>query len=191
MNREEPVLIVLEPQVGASAVRELADRVGWQPAGATTRGFDVLASLRFAAPEETDLLYAEDHTADCRWIRIEGPRASSVELVVRGALPWVRREDVFARIAGGDPLECIRAAGPLSVMRPPYFDPSHYAALRKLLEHPEAAVRRAGVRAAFGCRWRQLRGLVDDLLKNEERPQPRLEALASWLDSPEGESGQD
>jgi hypothetical protein len=50
------------------------------------------------------------------------------------------------------------------------------------LSHPVEAVRRAGIRSAYGCRWPQLRAVVERRRASEQRLAAQLEGLRRYLD---------
>lgn len=181
----ESVTLVLDHTVAGDDVEALARREGWRLRADTPRGHDVLASRHYAAGDDTSVLHGEDHNGRYRFLQIDGADASAVAQAVTGALSCVSPTQVLSRIREGDPRTCIRTAGMLMRVRPDAFDAAHYDALCSLLTHDDVPVRRAGIRAAYGCQWPQLVTFVREQLERKQRPQPGLEALLAWLQSPE------
>ena len=187
----EAVTLVLDHTVAGQEVEALAGQHGWRLTGDTPRGHDVLASRRYAVGDDTTVLHGEDHNGRYRFLHVEGAEATAVADVVTDALPCVSAEQAVARIREGDARTCIRTAGMLMRLQPEAFDPDHFETLCMLLTHDETAVRRAGIRASYGCPWPQLLAFVRRQVQRKQRPQPGLEALLAWLQSPAMGDGDD
>lgn len=181
MNAPQHVL-VLAPSVTARDVRALAVSSGWTLVGDTPRAHLEMASRRFHTRDGTEVLEVEDHIGGVRSLRIAGPGADAVARACLAALPTERMEDLYAIAEAGDPVACIRVAGRLAAGRPAAFSAAHLRALQQLLTHTEPAVRRAGIRAAYGCRWPELRAWLGARMQAETRLRTAILGLVAWMD---------
>lgn len=181
-DRNDRIVLVLSVAVRAADVRAIAEARNWTREGDTPRAHLALASRRYRTPEGAEVLEIEDHNGGVRSLRISGPTRGELARALAGQLPTRSTDEIIATASSSDPVACIRAAGELAASRPARFDPPHLAALQRLLTHPEPAVRRAGIRAAYGCQWPELRRWLGARMQAETRLASALAALVSWID---------
>lgn len=181
-------ILVLRDEVGAPAVLALADAEGWQLREETSRAHLVLASRRWVTTSGETVTYLIDHPGGAQSLRVEGTWAAALAKRLREWLqcqPEAELLDVVLAPAGAggpDPIDCVRAASKLAAIRPEQLDARHMAALERLLSHPVDAVRRAGIRSAYGCRWPELRAVVERRRADEQRLAAQLDELRRYLD---------
>jgi hypothetical protein len=175
-------LVVLAESVSAHDVRAHADASGWMLVGDTPRAHLEMASRRFHTRDGTEVLEVEDHIGAVRSLRITGPSADAIARACEAALPTETPQALHAIVQRGDPVPCIRAAGRLAAGRPAAFDAAHLQAMQRLMTHPEPAVRRAGIRAAYGCRWPELRAWLGARMQVETRLRAAILGLVAWMD---------
>lgn len=176
-------VLVLRDEVGLATVLALAELEGWELREETGRAHLVLASRRWSTAMGEEITYVADHPSGAQSLRVSGPGAVASAERLRERIACHEEAELLAVVLeGSDPVECIRVAGKLAACRPPQVDDRHLAALAVLLEHPEVAVRRAGIRSAYGCRWKELRGLVEERRADEQRLWVQLEGLRRWLE---------
>jgi hypothetical protein len=185
--------LVLRDEVTAASVVALADAEGWTLQEETARAHLVLASRRWVTTTGEEVTYVIDHPGGAQSLRIEGNWAAALAKRLRDWLPcYTEAEvlDVILRAEGGepDPVACVRVASKLAALRPEQAESRHVVVLECLLDHPVDAVRRAAIRSAYGCRWQEMRELVEQRMAVEQRLRPQLEALWRHLDG-EGEGG--
>jgi hypothetical protein len=179
----EPVVIVLRDNTSRERVETLAAEHGWRAIGDVVRGHFVLASRRWYEADGTIIEYLEDHTADVRYLTIDGPGQDSAASALRDGLPCFTTEELFAELdASDDPIVWIRGLGRLSVLRPKKLDTRYVALWERALSHPVRAARRAAIRTAYGCTWPELAALVHARLDDETELQAPLEHLRAYLE---------
>ena len=186
--------LVLRDEASAAAVLALADAEGWQLREETSRAHLVLASRRWVTTSGEEVTYVIDHPGGAQSLRVEGTWASALAKRLRDWLPCHSEAELLDVVLGPsgseasepDPVACVRVASKLAAIRPESPEPRHVAALERLLCHPVDAVRRAGIRSAYGCRWKELRTLVERRRGEEKRLVAQLEELRKHLDG-EGE----
>lgn len=186
--------LVLRDEASAAAVLALADAEGWQLREETSRAHLVLASRRWLTTSGEEVTYVIDHPGGAQSLRVEGTWAAALGKRLRDWLPCHTEAELLDVVLGAsgsevtepDPLACVRVASKLAAIRPEQPEPRHVAALERLLCHPVDAVRRAGIRSAYGCRWKELRALVERRRGEETRLAAQLEELRKHLDG-EGE----
>lgn len=186
-------MLVLRDEATAAAVLALADAEGWQLLEETSRAHFVLASRRWLTTTGEEVTYVIDHPGGAQSLRVEGPWAPALAKRLRDWLPCHTEDellDVVLAAEGGepDPVACVRVASKLAVLRPEEPEPRHVVVLECLLDHPVDAVRRAGIRSAYGCRWEELRVVVERRRGEEQRLAVQLEELRRHLDG-EGDGG--
>jgi hypothetical protein len=188
-------VLVLRDEVSAAAVLALADAEGWQLREESSRAHLVLASRRWITTTNEEVTYVIDHPGGAQSLRVEGTWAAALAKRLRDWLPCHAEAELLDVVLGPDgtdravepdPVECVRVASKLAAIRPEHPSPRHVAALARLLGHPSDAVRRAGIRSAYGCRWPVLRAVVERRRAEEQRLAAQLEALRRYLDG-EGE----
>ena len=185
-------VLVLRDEVGAPAVLALADAEGWQLQEESSRAHLVLASRRWLTTSGETVTYVIDHPGGAQSLRVEGTWAAALAKRLREWLPCQPEAELFDIVLGppgadaADPIQCVRAASKLAAIRPEQPDARHMAALERLLSHPVDAVRRAGIRSAYGCQWPELRAVVEQRRASEARLAAQLEGLRRYLDG-EGE----
>lgn len=178
-------VLVLRDEVSPSSVGLVADAEGWKLREETSRAHLVLASRRWLLASGEEITYVADHPGGAQSLRIAGAGAAKVARRMRQWLPCHTEDELLAVVLGGDepdPVACVRVASKLAAIRPEQPDARHVAALGRLLGHPKDAVRRAGIRSAYGCRWKELRALVEERRAEEQRLWVQLEELRRWLD---------
>ncbi len=178
-------VLVLRDEVGWSAVKVVADAQGWKLREETARAHLVLASQRWSTTSGEEVTYVADHPGGAQSLRITGVGASALAQRLRQWLPCHTEDELLAVVLDGDPpdpVACVRVASKLAACRPVRSDPRHVSALGRLLAHPEDAVRRAGIRSAYGCDWPELRTLIRERCRREPRLEPQLEELRAYLD---------
>lgn len=183
-----PVL-VLRDEVGLPAVLALAEVEGWELREETGRAHLVLASRRWSTPMGEEVTYVADHIGGTQWLRVSGLGAAASAERLRGRILCVAEDELLGVVLEEeppDPVQCVRVAAKLAAVRPDKADERHLAALRRLLEHPDVAVRRAGIRSAYGCGWPELRALVEARRGVEDRLAVQLEHLRQALDEAAG-----
>jgi hypothetical protein len=188
--RTGPETLVLRDEVSAAAVLALADGEGWQLREETSRAHLVLASRRWLTTSGEEVTYVIDHPGGAQSLRVEGTWATALAKRLRDWLPCHVEAELLDVVLGSDapdPVECVRVASKLAAIRPEPPEPKHVAALERLLGHPVDAVRRAGIRSAYGCRWKQLRAVVEQRRGAEKRLAVQLEELRKHLDGEGGE----
>jgi hypothetical protein len=181
----ESEALVLRDDVALATVLALAGAEGWRLCEETARAHLVLASRRWSTPGGEEITYVADHPGGVQSLRIAGPGAADLARRLRERLPCHDEAELLAVVLDGDepePVACVRVASKLAACRPEAPDPRHLAALERLFGHPEDAVRRAGIRSAYGCRWTGLRALVEARRAREQRLREPLEALCRHLD---------
>lgn len=187
--------LVLRDEASAAAVLALADAEGWQLREETSRAHLVLASRRWLTTSGEEVTYVIDHPGGAQSLRVEGTWAAALAKRLREWLPCHTEAELLDVVLGPsgaseasapDPVACVRVASKLAAIRPEQPEPRHVAALERLLGHPADAVRRAGIRSAYGCRWKELRALVERRRGEEKRLVAQLEELRKHLDG-EGE----
>lgn len=187
-----PEAIVLRDEASAAAVLALADAEGWQLREETSRAHLVLASRRWLTTSGEEVTYVIDHPGGAQSLRVEGTWAAALAKRLREWLPCHPEAELLDVVLGPsgasepDPVECVRVASKLAAIRPEQPEARHVAALERLLGHPADAVRRAGIRSAYGCRWKELRAMVERRRPVEQRLAVQLEELRRHLDG-EGE----
>lgn len=192
--RTGPETLVLRDEVSAAAVLALADGEGWQLREETSRAHLVLASRRWLTTSGEEVTYVIDHPGGAQSLRVEGTWATALAKRLRDWLPCHVEAELLDVVLGPalgsdapDPTECVRVASKLAAIRPEQPEPRHVAALERLLGHPVDAVRRAGIRSAYGCRWIELRAMVERRRIEEKRLAVQLEELRKHLDGEGGE----
>jgi hypothetical protein len=183
-------VLVLRNEVGLSSVAMVADAEGWRLREETSRAHLVLASRRWSIAGG-EITYVADHPGGAQSLRITGAAAAKAARRLRQWLPCHTEDELLAVVLGSDepdPVACVRVASKLAACRPEQPDARHIAALRRLFAHPQDAVRRAGIRSAYGCRWTELRALVEERRAQEQRLRVQLEELRRYLDG-EAEPG--
>jgi hypothetical protein len=186
-------ILVLRDEATAASVVALADAEGWQLHEETARAHLVLASRRWVTTTGEEVTYVIDHPGGAQSLRVEGTWAAALAKRLRDWLPCHTETELLDVVLGADggeldPVACIRVASKLAALRPEQPEPRHMVVLECMLDHPADAVRRAGIRSAYGCRWTELRELVEQRMAVEERLRPQLEALWRHLDGA-GEGG--
>lgn len=176
-------VLVLRDEVSLTVVHALAELEGWELREETGRAHLVLTSRRWSTPMGEEITYVADHPGGAQWLRVSGSGAVATTERLRGRIPCEDENELLAMVMVGDPVPCVRVAGKLAACRPERVDTRHLAALKRLLEHPEVAVRRAGIRSAYGCRWKELRGLVELRRGQEQRLRVQLDGLRQHLAS--------
>lgn len=179
-------LLVLHDTVEAAAVLTIAETESWELREETDRAHLVLASRRWATTTGEQVTWVVDHPGGAQSLRVEGIWAAALVKRLREWLPCHDEKELLDAVLGSggsepDPVACIRAASQLAALRPEQPNARHVVALERLLTHPADAVRRAGIRSAYGCRWPQLRTLVEQRMPVEKRLRPQLEALLRSL----------
>lgn len=181
MNESE--VIVLRDNTARDRVEALAVDHGWRPIGDVVRGHFVLASSRWYDTDGTMIEYLEDHTADVRYVNVEGVGQKKVAAAIRDALPCYGENDLLAELEGNeDPIAWIRGLSRLSVLRRRETDPRFVALWERALQHPARAARRAAIRTAYGCDWPELAALVRARIGVEKELAEPLEHLRAYLD---------
>jgi hypothetical protein len=179
-GRAPSEVLVLRDEVGVAAVLALADAEAWQLQQETSRAHLVLASRRWVTLTDDEVTHVVDHLGGAHSLRIEGPGAAGQARRLRERLPCHQEDELLAMVLGQeepDAVECIRVASKLAALRPAELDGRHLAALDRLLGHPSTAVRRAGIRSAYGCRWKALLAVVEQRVAQEQHLVAQLEAL--------------
>lgn len=184
-------VIVLRDEVSLDDLLELAAEQGWVLRGETARAHLVLASRRWTSREGVEVTYVADHPGGAQSLRIVGKAATRVARNLREKVSAFTEDELLAVVlddADPDPVACIRVASKLAACRPEVADAKHLQAIEALLAHREPAVRRAGIRSTYGCRWPELRNIVDRRLAQETALTPQLEHLQRYLaeDPPAG-----
>ncbi|MEM7153957.1 MAG: hypothetical protein AAF799_13995 [Myxococcota bacterium] len=177
-------VIVLRDEVSLDDLLQLAAEQGWVLRGETARAHLVLASRRWTSREGVELTYVADHPGGAHSVRIVGKASSRVARNLRERVSAYSEDELLAVVLDHDPpdpVACIRVASKLAACRPELADARHLQAIEVLLAHPEPAVRRAGIRSTYGCRWPELRNVVDRRLAQEDRFIPQLEHLQRHL----------
>lgn len=176
-------IVVLNEQVTAMDVASLAASMKLTLVEETTRGWFVLATRTWAAPDGSQLAYVEDHTADARWLQASGIGGARMATMLRERLPHYGLTDLLSLAQTTEaPRTCIQVLSRLVPHRPDDSDPRFLAAWKRMLTHPVKAVRRAAIRTAYGCRWPELRTLVQQCLQTENELVPQLEQLLALFD---------
>jgi hypothetical protein len=179
----ESHIVVLNEQVTATDVASLAASMKLTLVDETTRGWFVLATRTWASPDGSQLTYVEDHTADARWLHASGTGSSRIATMLRERLPHYDLADLLSLAESTEtPRTCIQVLCRLVPHRPDDCDPHFLAAWKRMLTHPVQAVRRAAIRTAYGCRWPELRTLVQQCLRTEKELVPQLEQLLALFD---------
>lgn len=184
--------LVLRDEASAASVLALADAEGWQLREETSRAHLVLASRRWLTTSGEEVTYVIDHPGGAQSLRVEGTWAAALTKRLREWLPCHPEAELLDVVLGPsgasepDPVECVRVASKLAAIRPEQPEARHLAALERLLAHPADAVRRAGIRSAYGCQWKELRAVVQRRRSEEQRLAVQLEDLRRHLDG-EGE----
>lgn len=177
-------VIVLQDGVCVDEVLAIAAEQGWELREQTTRAHLVLASRRWITRDGLDVTHVADHPGGAQSLRIEGKRAGSLARRLRERLATHSESELLAAVLAApspDPVVCIRVASKLAACRPRQMAPRHLQALERLLSHPVVAVRRAGIRSAYTCRWPQLREIVGRRLVVEDRLSAQLRHLQQYL----------
>jgi hypothetical protein len=186
--------LVLRDEVSAAAVLALADAEGWQLREESSRAHLVLASRRWITTTSEEVTYVIDHPGGAQSLRVVGTWAAALAKRLRDWLPCHAEAELLDVVLGPngtdgpngagepDPVECVRVASKLAAIRPEHPSPRHVAALERLLGHSVEAVRRAGIRSAYACRWQELRAVVERRRAEEQRLAVQLEALRRHLD---------
>jgi hypothetical protein len=182
-------VVVLRDEVSLAAVLALADAEGWQLREETSRAHLVLASRRWVTTTGEEVTHVIDHPGGAQSLLVEGTWAAALAKRLRDWLPCHADAELFDVVLGveePDPVACIRVASKLAALRPERYEPRHLAALERLLAHPVDAVRRAGIRSAYGCRWKELREVIERRRAEEPRLGAQFEELCRHL---EGDGG--
>lgn len=177
-------VLVLRDDVSVATVVALADAEDWQLREETSRAHLVLASRRWTTTTGEEVTYVADHPGGAQSLRIVGPGATALARRLRDRLPCHDEEELLAVVLAKDEpdaVACVRVAGKLAAIRPERLEGRHLAALDRLLGHPAHAVRRAGIRSAYGCRWKELLLLVEERRSEEQRLAVQLEELRRYL----------
>lgn len=176
--------IVLHDDVGLAQLADLARQEGWTLVGETAGAHWVLATRRWQTETGVKITHVFDHPGGTHWLRLTGVQAKDRARRLRARLPHHTENellDIVLQAAEPDPVACIRAASKIAAYRPAAFELRHLAALEKLLGHSSVAVRRAGIRSAYGCRWPELRELVKRRREQEQRLVDQLADLDAYL----------
>jgi hypothetical protein len=184
-------VVVLCDEVSVGAVLALADAEGWQLREETSRAHLVLASRRWDTTTGEEVTHVLDHPGGAQSLLVKGTWAAALAKRLRDWLPCHTEDELLDVVLGvevPDATACVRVASKLAALRPTPCEPRHLAALERLLGHPVDAVRRAGIRSAYGCRWKELRALVERRHAVEARLGAQLEELRRHLDR-EGDAG--
>jgi hypothetical protein len=189
----DAIVLALDEGATASDVAACLRGLGLRVVERSPVGHLMLHGLRWRAGDGAEVWYVEDHVGDARSLRVStehgGPRAAELAKALGAALPVVELETLADRIAQGDPIACIRSAGRIVSLCGPDPDARVLESLARLLTHRDDAVRRAGIRLGWACRWPQARAIVAARLPHETRLRPTMEALAEWLPSDHDVSG--
>jgi hypothetical protein len=178
-----PAVLVLRDNVSRDRMEALAAELGWRSIADVVRGHFVLASRRWYDAQGTIVEYLEDHTADVRWVNLDGVGQDEIATTIRDALPCFTVDELFTEIEESeDPIVWIRDLGRLSVLRPRNADPRFVALWNRALSHPVRAVRRAAIRTAYGCDWPDLAALVRARLEEETELRRPLDHLRAYLE---------
>ncbi|MCX4245072.1 hypothetical protein [Paraliomyxa miuraensis] len=177
-------VLVLRDEVSLTVVHALAELEAWELREETGRAHLLLASRRWSTPMGEEITYVADHTSGAQSLRVSGPGAAATADRLRGRILCEDEGELLAMAMEGEPGPCVRVAGKLAACRPERAEERHLTALRRLLEHPEVAVRRAAIRSAYGCRWPELRDVVEARQGEEKRLQEQLEGLRAYLAEP-------
>lgn len=181
-------VLVLRDEVSLPAVLALAEQEGWELREETGRAQLLLASRRWTTEMGEEITYVADHIGGACSLRVRGAGAAATAERLRERIACHDEDELLAVVLDADPpdpVQCIRVAGKLAACRPQRMEPRHLAALERLLGHPQVAVRRAGIRTAYGCDWKELRGLVELRRADEQRLWVQLEQLRRFLDGEE------
>ena len=182
MSTEE--VIVLRDEVRLETVLAFADAGGWTLREETARAHLVLASYRWSASVGEEIAYVADHLGGAHSLCITGKGAAPLARRLREHFPHHDPQELLAAIVGGgapDPVTCVRVASKLAACRPVSCEPQHLAALERLLQHPVTAVRRAGIRSAYTCRWPELPAVLKRCRDREQHLGAQLEHLERYL----------
>jgi hypothetical protein len=182
MTVQEEV-VVLREQVSERDLVKLADDLCFTLTDDTTRGYFVLATKGWVGPDGTQLVHVEDHTADVRWVRTTGPDRTRVAMMVRERLPYYDPLELLSAAEAEEaPSACIRIISRLAPHRPEACDPRFLAVWERMLAHTSKAVRRAAIRTAYGCRWPELRRLIEQRRTAEDELAVQLHQLLQHLE---------
>jgi hypothetical protein len=178
-------VLVLRDGVDAAAVLALADAEGWRLREETARAHLVLASRRWVTTSGEVVTWVVDHPGGASSLRIEGTGAAALTRRLRDRLPCHDEDELLAVVLSesADPVQLVRVASKLAACRPERADPRHVDALARLIGHDVEGVRRAGIRSAYGCRWPELREVVQAQRGKELRLLVQLVELRRWLDA--------
>lgn len=182
-------VVVLRDEVGVAAVLALADAEGWQLHEETSRAHLVLASRRWVTTTGEEVTHVIDHPGGAQLLVVKGTWAAALAKRLRDWLPCHTEAELLDEVLSSevpDPVACVRVASKLAALRPERSEPRHLAALERLLGHPVDAVRRAGIRSAYGCPWKELRALVERRWGEEQRLRAQLGELWQYLDGVDG-----
>lgn len=184
MNAEHE-FVVLRDQVSLAEVVAFVDERGFTLVDDTTRGYFILATKAWATSDGTQLAYVEDHTADVRHIQTAGPDRIRLATAARERLANYDPSELLSIAQSAeDPRTCIQTISRLVPYRPEDCAPRFLAAWERMIAHPVKAVRRAAIRTAYGCRWPQLRALIERRLPAEDELEPQLRHLLRLFDEP-------
>lgn len=181
MGKSPCTVIVLRDEVRLDEVLAYAHADGWTLREETGRAHMVLGSRRWTALVGEEIEYLADHIGGTQTLRVTG--SETVARRLRGHFAHHPVDELLAVVLADqpDPVQCVRVASKLAACRPPRAEPRHLAALGRLLSHPVTAVRRAGIRSAYTCRWPQLRTLVKKRRADEKHLSAQLEHLERYL----------
>lgn len=161
--------LVLRESVTLDALHELARAREWTLAGEDERTHWLLRSVWWTSADGIRITYNEDHTADVRFVEVEGAGASACWPVLRDALPHYTADELLEQASRVEPCALIGILGRLAVLRPDAEDPRWLRVWSDAAHHRERGVRRAAIRTAYGCSWPGLVEVVSERIDNDVR----------------------
>jgi len=175
-------VVILKDRIEVAAVRAFATDRNWACVGDVTRTHYVMASVRWATADGTDVAYIEDHTADVRSIEVQGRSEHTIVQDVSLNLPCFREDELLIDAeTNPDPRDRIRSLCRVAAYRPKEVHHRYLAVWAQALSHPEKAVRRAAIRTAYSFRWPDFEVLLKQRIAQEGELRQQMELLLKYF----------